>query len=90
MKFDMIVLGVSSSCDALNWAIARPFFLIVVSALSKKVQKLVLNEPLYINEEYAKVILLVWICKILKNLGSQIIVLILKISKNIQQSPKLY
>ena len=35
MKFDIIVLGVSSSWDALNWAMARPFFLIVVSMLSK-------------------------------------------------------
>ena len=43
MKFDIIVLGVSSSCDALNWAIARPFFLIVVSALSHKQYKMEIN-----------------------------------------------
>ena len=36
MKFAMIVLGVSSSWDALKCAMALPFFLIVVSALNKR------------------------------------------------------
>ena len=44
IKLATIVLGVSSSCEALNWAIARPFFLIVVSALNTIWHQVILHK----------------------------------------------